>query len=220
MNQLIKQEIAGIINQIQRHEAPHYIGDEGDMNYQVVSDHLFDLIDSHTIPFVVGENQGTAHYINGREESTYALKVLDYDEYMHRLVYDDGKGNTHVSRLQSGVKVADFIIYTLEPYHKYFIIQEISDKSIENKQRIARKQLSDTLNQLFKSGAIATFISQFEHKYCFISAKDDRKIVNTEGMADGFMKVFEILPHPKQFNFGQIGTYNFQAYETSFVNLP
>ena len=41
MDSLIKQEIAGIINKIQRGDAPLYSGDEGDMLTHVTSLHVF-----------------------------------------------------------------------------------------------------------------------------------------------------------------------------------
>ena len=43
--------------------------------------------------------------------------------------------------------------------------------------------------------------------------------MQTGGLADGFMTVYAILPEPSKFNFGQIGTHHFEAYESSVVKL-
>lgn len=80
--------------------------------------------------------------------------------------------------------------------------------------------MSDTLNQLYQSETIGNFIEGFNQKLCYLSAKDCRRIVSSEGMADGFNEIYRILPEPMQFNWGQIGTHGFTAFETSYVNLP
>ena len=84
---------------------------------------------------------------------------------------------------------------------------------------MARKQLSDTLNQLYKSEVIGKYIDSFEQKLCYLSAKDCRRLVESEGMADGFNEIYKVLPEPVQFNWGQIGTHKFSAFETSYVKL-
>ena len=157
-------------------------------------------------------------YVNGKENETYNLKIICYDDYLHQFTYDDGNGHTHVNRLKDGVKVSDFLIYD-ESDSKYFIVHELSDENSTKKIRVARKQLSDTLNQLYKSNVISKFIDEFTNKICFLSAKDSRKIIPTEDMAEGFNEIYRILPEPIPFNFGQIGTHGFYAFETSFVQL-
>ena len=129
-------------------------------------------------------------------------------------------GNTHVSRLKDGVRVSDFLVYEEGESKALFIVHELSDENSSKKIRVARKQLSDTLNQLYQSEAIGNFIEGFNQKLCFLSAKDRRMIVSSEGMADGFNEIYRILPEPMQFNWGQIGTHGFSAFETSYVNLP
>lgn len=219
MDRLIKQEIAGIINKIQRGDAPSYSGDEGDLLTLATSLHKFGVVDAKAAPQIITDfEEGTAKYINGNENDTYDLKFIGYDEYLHRFVYDDGKGNPHKSRLKDGVKVADYIVYDTSQDRSYVIIHELSNEAVTTKRRAAKKQLSDTLNQLYKSDAIATFLDSFQHKICYLSAKDARG-VQTNGLADGFMDVYSILPKPHPFNFGQIGTHGFDAYESSIVIL-
>ena len=182
MEQLLKNEIVGILNEIQRGSAPHITGNDIAPAVVNISDHKFDLADSKGGTPIRNFEEGSAHYINGNEGNTYSLKILE-------------------SRL-------------------YFIVHELSDEISKNKIRTAKKQLSDTLNQLYKSAEIAAFIDGFQNKLCFLSADDSRKIVRSEGMADGFSEIYRVLPEPLQFNFGQIGTHGFKAFETSYVNLP
>ena len=200
MEQLLKAEIIGILNAIQRGNAPVLTENETIPKYVETSEHKFDLVDSKDGLPIREFETGTAHYINGNEDDTYNLKIICYDDFIHQFTFDDGKGHTHVSRLKDGVKV-------------------LSDEASEKKIRVAKKQLSDTLNQLYKSGKIGKYIDGFEQKLCYLSAKDSRRYVASEGMADGFNEIYKVLPEPIQFNWGQIGTHKFSAFETSFVRL-
>ena len=74
------------------------------------------------------------------------------------------------------------------------------------------------MNQLYKSNSIANFIDGFQTKVCYLSAKDDRRMEGPEQI-EGFTKIYNILPEPVKFNFGQIGTHHFEAYETSIIIL-
>ena len=219
MELILKGEIAEILNEIQRGSAPRIIENELVPSSVKTSEHKFDLVDSKEGFPLRNFETGTAHYVNGKENDTYDLKIIFYDDYLHLFTFDDGNGHTHVNRLKDGVKVSDFLIYD-ESESKYFIVHELSDENSVKKIKVARKQLSDTLNQLYKSDVISRFIDGFTNKICFLSANDCRKIVSTEGMAEGFNEIYKILPEPIKFNWGQIGTHGFSAFETSFVQLP
>lgn len=218
MELILKDEIVGILNQIQRGSAPKITVNELVPNIVKISKYKFDLVDSKEGCILTDFEKGTAHYVNGNENDTYKLKIICYDDFIHQFTYDDGNGHTHVNRLKDGVKVSDFLIYD-ESKSNYFIIQELSDENSRNKINTAKKQLSSTLNQLYKSDIIGKFIDSFTNKVCFISAKDSRRIVPSDGMADGFNEIYKILPDPIKFNWGQIGTYKFTAFETSFIKL-
>lgn len=220
MDQLLKQEIAGILDQIQRSEAPPCTEDEGTPLYNDTNAHRFSVVDAKDdSDFIKEYNEGTIHYINGKDDtSTYCLRFICYDEYLHRFTFDDGHGNAHKSRLKDGVKVADFLVYDKSEEKAYFIVQELSCEKISNKRRAGKKQLSDTLNQLYKSSSMAAFIDSFQTKICYLSAKDDREMVESEQI-EGFSKIYKLLPEPIKFNFGQIGTHHFDAYETSIIIL-
>lgn len=219
MEQILKTEIIQIINMLKRVGVPELIENENVPNNIVTSKHKFDLIDPKEGSPIKDFETGTAHYINGKEQDTYMLKIIFYDDFLHQFTYNDGNRHNSVNRLKDGVKSADFLIYEQSESKDYFIVHEISHKNAEQKIRVARKQLSDTLNQLYKSEAIKNFISEFKNKLCYLSAKDSRKVVNSEGMADGFNEIYNILPEPMSFNYGQIKTFKFSAYETSYVQL-
>ena len=219
MELILKDEIVDILNDIQRGAAPRLTVNEIVPKHIEISEHKFDLIDSKDGSPIRDFKTGTAHYINGKENDTYNLKIICYDDFLHQFTYDDGNGHTHVNRLKDGVKVSDFLIYDESESKSLFIVHELSNEISYKKIRVAKEQLSSTLNQLYKSDKIGRFIDGFKNKLCFLSAKDFRKIVASEGMADGFNEIYKVLPEPTQFNWGQIGTHKFSASETSFVQL-
>lgn len=219
MEQILKTEIAGILNAIQRGDAPALTENEIIPKCVETSKHKFDLVDSRDGCPTREFETGTAHYINGEENDTYNLKIICYDDFIHQFTFDDGRGHTHVSRLKDNVRVADFLIYEQSASKAIFIVHELSDEASDKKIKVARKQLSDTLNQLYKSQEIGRYIDGFDQKLCYLSAKDSRRLVESEGMADGFNEIYKVLPEPIQFNWGQIGTHGFSAFETSFVQL-
>lgn len=219
MEQILKTEIVAILNKIQRGSAPPLTDNETVPKCVTVSEHKFDLVDSKDGSPIRDFETGTAHYINGNESDTYNLKIICYDDFLHQFTYDDGNGHTHVNRLKDGVRVSDFLVYEETASKALFIVHELSDENSDKKIKIAKKQLSDTLNQLYQSEEIGKFIDGFKDKFCFLSAKDDREIVASEGMADGFNEIYKVLPDPIKFNWGQIGTHKFSAFETSYVKL-
>ena len=219
MDNLLKEEIVGILNTIQRGDAPKLESNELKPASVEIAEYRFDLIDSKDGSPIRPFESGTAHYINGTADDNYQLKIVCYDDYLHQFTYDDGKGHANVNRLKDKVKMADFLVYDKTENKIYFIVHELSDENSAKKIKTARKQLSDTLNQLYKSARIAEFIDGFEKKVCVLSAKDSRSIVSTEGMADGFSQIYKVLPDPLQFNWGQIGAHKFKAFETSYVQL-
>lgn len=219
MEQILKTEIVGILNSIQRGNAPVLAENEIIPKYVETSVHMFDLVDARDSRPIREFETGTAHYINGKENDTYNLKIICYDDFIHQFTFDDGKGHTHVSRLKDAVRMADFLVYEQSESKAVFIVHELSDEASNKKIRVARKQLSDTLNQLYKSEEIGKYIDGFEQKLCYLSAKDNRRLVESKGMADGFNEIYKVLPEPIQFNWGQIGTHKFSAFETSFVRL-
>ena len=141
MEQLLKAEIIGILNAIQRGNAPALTENETIPKCVETSEHKFDLVDSKDGLPIREFETGTAHYINGNEDNTYNLKIICYDDFIHQFTFDDGKGHTHVSRLKDGVKVADFLIYEQSESKAIFIVHELSDEASEKKIRVAKKTI-------------------------------------------------------------------------------
>lgn len=111
MEQILKTEIVGILNSIQRGNAPVLAENEIIPKYVETSVHMFDLVDARDSRPIREFETGTAHYINGKENDTYNLKIICYDDFIHQFTFDDGKGHTHVSRLKDAVRMADFLVY-------------------------------------------------------------------------------------------------------------
>lgn len=71
MEQLLKQEIAGILDQIQRSEAPPCTEDEGTPLYNDTNAHRFSVVDAKDdSDFIKEYNEGTIHYINGKDDTS------------------------------------------------------------------------------------------------------------------------------------------------------
>ncbi len=82
MEQLLRQEISGVINQIQRYEAPLCTEDEGTPQYNDTNEHLFSVVDARDddTHFIKTFNEGAVHYINGKDNTvTYCLRFICYD---------------------------------------------------------------------------------------------------------------------------------------------
>ena len=141
MEQLLKTEIVGILNAIQRGAAPALTENEITPQYFEISEHKFDLVDSKGGTPIKAFESGTAHYINGKENDTYNLKLICYDDFIHQFVFDDGEGHMNVSRLKDGVRVADFLIYEQSVSKAIFIVHELSDEASAKKIKVAEKQL-------------------------------------------------------------------------------
>ena len=70
MEQLLKAEIVGILNAIQRTTAPPLTGNEFVPVFIIISNYKFDLVDSRDGSPIQNFETGTAHYINGNVDDT------------------------------------------------------------------------------------------------------------------------------------------------------
>ena len=84
MEQLLKVEIIGILNAIQRGNAPVLTENETIPRFVETSEYKFDLVDSKDGLPIKEFETGTAHYINGNEDDTYNLKIICYDDFIHQ----------------------------------------------------------------------------------------------------------------------------------------
>ena len=221
MEELLKGNFLSVINSMRRFNAPEW-NTEPQIRWEDIDDHMFDVDDpkdnSQTVKRAF--ESGTASYVNGSAEQSFALRVICYDEYLHQFVFDDGQGHTDTSLLKDNTKMADLIVYDRDESRVWIVIHELSKGSVQHKRNRARLQLSATLNMLCKSEKVKAFIGKFSNKLCITSAKDERKLTTTpNGMADAFMEAYSVQPEPLEFNFGVINRFGFRAFETSKVIL-
>ena len=220
MKDFWQEEIKKIVNVIKRANAPVFTSAPNSLKLGIICTPRFDVTDNKKgSGVIVGPGKGQAHYINAAQ-TPYNLVCLSYDEYLHEFVFDDGDGHSDMNALKDGVKVADLILYDSSENQVYFIVHELSSATVGNKRNVGKRQLSDTLNQLYTSENLKQFIDGFARKLCILSAEDGRVATSTpDNVADGFLQVYQIIPEPLKFNFGQIKRWGFDAYETSTVIL-
>lgn len=219
MEQLLKKEFLEVVNALRRADAPVWTA-EPTVRAETIGEHAFDVDDPKEDLQTVrrGFGHGTASYVNGSAEKPYSLRFVCYDEYLHQFVFDDGMGHPGVNLLKDHTKMADFIVYDTGESRAWLVVHELSKGAVENKRGRARIQLSSTLNMLCKSPEVKTFIDGFRHKWCVLSARDER-VLSPQGMADAFMEPYKVQPEPMEFNFGVINRFGFRAFETSKVVL-
>lgn len=219
LEDLLKTEFIAVVNDMRRANAPVWTA-EPCVRVEDVAQHTFDVedsgADSQTIvrPF----KKGTASYVNGTSENPYQLRFVCFDEYLHQFVFDDGRGHPEVSLLRDHTRMADFIVFDVSNNKVWLVIHELSMADIKKKRNVARVQLSSTVNMLFKSDDVKSFVNGFSKKVCVVSAKDER-VLTPNGMADSFMEPYSVHPDPLEFNFGVIKRFGFRAFETSKVIL-
>lgn len=219
MENLLKTDFLKVINTVRRGDAPKWIA-EPTVRLEDIADHLFDVDDpksnEQTIKRAIG--QGTATFLNGTQETPYKLRFVCYDEYLHQFVFDDGQGHTDKSMLKRHTRMADFIVYDSSDSRVWLVINELSKGDEDNKRGKGRVQLANTIDLLCRSTAIKAFVDSFAHKWCVLSAHDER-VYTPNGCADGFMDAYAIIPEPQKFQFGAMKRLGFTGYITSKVKL-
>ena len=152
------------LSSMRRFNAPEW-NTEPQIRWEDIDDHMFDVDDpkdnSQTVKRAF--ESGTASYVNGSAEQSFALRVICYDEYLHQFVFDDGQGHTDTSLLKDNTKMADLIVYDRDESRVWIVIHELSKGSVQNKRNRARLQLSATLNMLCKSEKVKAFIGKFSN---------------------------------------------------------
>lgn len=219
MEHLLTKEFLAVVNALRRENAPVWTAEPA-VRVETVEEHAFDVDDPKEDAQTVRRDfgHGTASYVNGTAETPYRLKFVCYDEYLHQFVFDDGMGHPSTNLLKDHTRMADFIVYDTGESRMWIVVHELSKGAVENKRGRARIQLSSTLNMLCKSPEVKEFIDGFKHKWCVLSARDER-VLSPLGMADAFMEAYAVQPEPLEFNFGVINRFGFRAFETSKVVL-
>ena len=124
MELILKDEIVDILNDIQRGTAPRLTVNEIVPKHIEISEHKFDLIDSKDGSPIRDFKTGTAHYINGKENDTYNLKIICYDDFLHQFTYDDGNGHTHVNKFDKYVINIGSVSIPKDSHHTYAILDD------------------------------------------------------------------------------------------------
>ena len=217
MENLLKHQFVAVVNTHRNKMAPEWTS-EPVVRMEDIADYRFDVIDpknaGDTIKCPYGH--GTATYLNGQEGNTYTLRFIAYEDYLNQFVFDDGQHKDR--KMLPKVKNADLLVYNTDGSHVYFFVQELCEGDVANKRSVAKIQLNTTLNLLYQSAEVRSFIDSFEKKMCFVSAKDGR-VASPNNVADGFMQAYDIIPEPLPFSFGRIGALGFEAYESSIIEL-
>ena len=218
---LLQNEFIDVLNNTKRRFEAPIIPKNAPLRTEDIDDYQFDIIDAKEDPNTIKRiwKHGIASYQNGSIENTYQLRFICYDEYIHQFTYDDGQGHPMVNQLKEDFKIADYIVYDKTEKKEYFIIHELSIGRRDSKFKEGRKQLSNTVHTLCECPEIKALIASFSKRLCILSIAKER-ITSPLNMADPFIEqVNAVLPDPIPFNFGQIKTNNFEALETTHVDI-
>ena len=127
MEKLLKSDFLGVINDIRCGDAPLWTATP-EVRTEDVDDNTVDVDDpkenDRTIKREFGK--GTASYVNGSGDSTFQLRFICYDEYLHQFVFDDGKGHSDKSFFRQHFRMADFVVYDTSDDCKWLVVQELS----------------------------------------------------------------------------------------------
>lgn len=185
-----------------------------------IADKVFGIRDvkDTTNTIVCTPEKGEAKYFNGDDQHQYVLRFIKYEEFIDqfRTYKTDHSIDKDWTKKWSR---PDYMAYDTTEEKRCVIIHELSIGNIRNKRKDGQIQLLNTVLTLCKVPAIKSFFEQFEGRcYCFLSARgcvDE----TPDGMANGFMEIYQNLPEPLPINNSAISRRGFQAFETRVVKL-
>lgn len=165
---------------------------------------VFDVADTKDNNHIIHPiGQGTATYYNSKKED---VRFICYEQIV------DAFGN-----LAKGVSRCDLLAYTKNK-NTIFILHELSIGNIGSKRSKARNQLFGTLHTLHNIANIWNTISQFKDRRCILSCRSSIA-ASPQGVADGFMAIYSVLPDPIPMNAAQITRLGFSAWETTDIKI-
>lgn len=181
--------------------------------YEDISDNVFDIVDVKGTGGSIkrAPATGTATYFNGNGPRRHELRFIRYEEYLNQF-------NTPQGDWAKGMSRPDFIAYTLDS-QDYFIIHELSEGAIGSKRHKAVIQILNTVRFLSKIPDVKDYIDPFRERLCYVSAKGCVGIESPQGMADGFMAIYDKLPDPLPINNQSLERMGFSAYASNVVKL-
>lgn len=190
--------------------------DSINVDYEVVSDHIFDIHDCKEDDSVVcakGTEDRAATYINGVPGSTYNLMFVKYEEFLEQF---------RISPAQDwakGLGRVDYIVVVPDS-NRLFMLHEVSIGTIKNKEKKAKKQFLDTIKFLMKVPEMKAYIDGHSDKQCYVSARgcDDIK-PSPRGVAAGFGRIYKIMPNPYELKIKALNDLGFTAWEGNIVKI-
>lgn len=185
------------------------------VEYEVFNDKVFDIIDTKLTGGSIKRNQGegTATYFNATSETEHRnLCFIKNEEFFNQFNIRQGDWAKGLSR-------PDYVVYTTDS-DKYLIIHELSEGRIESKRHKAVIQILNYLKFVTAIPAVRTYCNSFKNRLCFVSAKGCVEVPSPDGMADGFMNIYNLLPDPLPVSNQSLERMGFSAYASNVVNLP
>lgn len=181
--------------------------------YEDISDNVFDIVDVKGIGGSIkrAPATGTATYFNGNGPRRHELRFIRYEEYLNQF-------NTPQGDWAKGMSRPDFIVHTLDS-QDYFIIHELSEGAIGSKKHKAVIQILNTVRFLSKIPDAKDYLDSFRERLCYVSANGCVGIESPQGMANGFMAIYDKLPDPLPINNQSLERMGFSAYASNVVKL-
>lgn len=214
MVELLRTDVAKAVNDRRPGNLPPF---EGEIMVPVerIDDPLFHIRDvkrsGGSVKCDYNDPARAATYLNGDGDKPYSLCFIRYDEYLGQFTTPDGDWSRGMSR-------PDFIVVT-EDEADHFIIHEISTGKIGSKKSKGHRQLLSSVMFLCSIPAVKTYIGQFKHRTCYLSATGCVGVDSPENIAGGFMSIYENLPDPVPIQNKAIENRGFEAYETNTIHL-
>lgn len=214
MIDLLKTSILNHVNETRPGNLNDPFPNEPMVEFEMITDAGFDIVDTKgiggSIKRPVGE--GTATYFNGTPDATHNLCFIKNEEYFNQFnilgIGDWAKGRSR----------PDYVVYTPDK-PDYFIVHELSEGEVRSKLHKAVIQILNYLRFLSDNPESKTFIGLFDKRLCYVSAKGCVAVPTPDGIADGFMDIYSLLPDPQPIHNKSIEKMGFSAYATNVVRL-
>lgn len=172
---------------------------------------IFDLADpkgKSNIKYIVEGGGGQVTYHNNQKRS---LRIINYEAFVNffTVAHVDKKGRSRV----------DFIVYDTDSARNCFILNELSEGSVQNKLSKARLQLQNTLHDLFKDPEVKSYILSFNQKQCVLSCRRKSEPASPLDMAAAFGMANQIIPENSRFSAKSVERNGFECIENDHIEI-
>ena len=207
MEQLLKNEVDGLLKNRQVRNQTIGPFPEVGLNCFDVADGVFDLVDSQSgASPLVEAHTGTVTYIN---VNGYTLRFVRYDEYLS--AFDDSKYSRGIGR-------CDYLAFDIDGRSDYFLLNELCEGSLQNKKQAGTNELARTLQFLNGSALLKNAMAAYRNKHCYLSVKE-HVIKSPVGMADAFNNAVSVIPPVYTLTDKRLSSAGFEAYVTCKIML-